>query len=116
MSTALTDSQKTWKTSTHERPAGLEIILLKRTYVLPWSQFLYAEGGEDEIRLAFTTHDVLLKGSNLGSLLVDFAAQRIARLQQPVGADRFADGTRPSIRELSVIKIEPSHDDASRSL
>jgi hypothetical protein len=106
MSTALTDSQKPWRASTQDRVAGLEVILLKRTYVLPWHQFLYAEGGEDEIRLAFTTHDVLVRGSSLGSLLVDLAAQRIARLQQPVRADRFADGTGPLIRELLVVKIE----------
>jgi len=112
MSTALTDSQKPWKTTTQERPVGLQIILLKRTYVLPWSQFLYAEGGDDEIRLAFTTHDVLVKGSSLNSLLMDLAAQRIARLLQPARADRFADGTGPFIRDLSVVKIEPSHDDA----
>ena len=55
MSTLSTDSQKSWKTTTQERPAGLEIVLLKSTYVLPWSQFLYAEGGDDEIRAHF--HD-----------------------------------------------------------
>ena len=111
MSTALTDSQKLWKTTTQERPAGLEIALLKRTYVLPWSQFLYAEGGDDEIRLAFTTHDVLVRGSSLGSLLLDLAAQRIARLQEPARADRFTDETGPSIRELLVVKIEPNRED-----
>ena len=42
MSTLSTDSQKSWKTTTQERPVGLEIILLKSTFVLPWNQFLYA--------------------------------------------------------------------------
>lgn len=111
MSAASTDSQKLWKTTTQERPAGLEIILLRRTYVLPWNQFLYAEGGDDEIRLAFTTHDVLVKGSRLNALLVDLAAQHISRLQQPGRTDHFADGTGPSIRELLVVKIEPNRDD-----
>jgi len=49
----------------------LEIVPLKRTVVLPWNQFLYAEGGDHEIRVASTTHDVLIKGSGLNSLLVD---------------------------------------------
>ena len=106
MSTRLTGSQTPW-TTTGERPAGLEIVLLKCSYVLPWSQFLFAEGGDDEIRLAFTTHDVLIKGSGLSPLLVDFAAQRIARLQQPARSDRFAKGpTTPSVYGLSVVKIE----------
>jgi hypothetical protein len=69
MTTLSTDNQKSWKTTTQERPAALEIVLLKWTYVLPWSQFLYAEGGDDDIRLAFTTHDVLVKGGGLSSLL-----------------------------------------------
>jgi hypothetical protein len=51
----------------------LEVVLLKRTYVFPWSQFLYAEGGNDEIRLTFSTHDVLVKGSNLDSLMASIA-------------------------------------------
>lgn len=106
MSTLSADSQKSWNT-TQERPAGLEILLLRRTYVLPWNQFLYAEGGDDEIRVAFTTHDVVVKGSGLGSLLVDLAGQRIARLQEPIRAERFANGKGASINGVSVTKIEP---------
>ena len=111
MSTLSADSQKSWKTTTQERPAGLEIVLLKRTYVLPWNQFLYAEGGDDEIRVAFTTHDVVVKGGGLSSLLADLAAQRIARLQKPTRADNFSNGTGPLIRELSVTNIESNRND-----
>jgi hypothetical protein len=74
--------------------------------------FLFAEGGDEEIRLAFTTHDILIKGSGLGPLLVEFASQRIARLQQPARADRFVKGaTTPSFYELSVVKIESQRGD-----
>lgn len=106
MSTLSTDSHNSWKTIAHERPAGLEIVLSKRSYVLPWNQFLFAEGGDDEIRLAFTTHDIMIKGSGLGSLLVDLAAQRVARLQQPTRTERLSKGQGVSINELSVAKIE----------
>jgi len=106
MSALSADSQKSWKTTTQERPAGLEIVLLKSTFVLPWNQFLYAEGGDDEIHLAFTTHDVLVEGGGLSSLLADLAAQRVARLQQPARTDRFATSTAPSIHDLSIVKIE----------
>jgi hypothetical protein len=111
MTTLSADNQKSWKTTTQERPSALEIVLLKCTYVLPWSQFLYAEGGDDDIRLAFTTHDVLVKGGGLSSLLADLAAQRIARLQQPTRADHFSNGAGPSIRELSVTHVESSRTD-----
>jgi hypothetical protein len=93
-----------------ERPAGLEILLLKRSYVLPWSQFLFAETSDDEIRLAFTTHDVLVKGSGLSTLLGDFAAQRIARLRQATRGDRFAQAG-VCIREVSVVKIDSRRED-----
>ena len=110
MNTALTDNQQPWTSRAPERQAGLEIVLVKRTFVLPWNQFLYAEGADDEIRVAFTTHDVLIKGSGLNSLLVELAAQRLARLEQPVRADRLASGGGRLIREVSVVRIEAGHD------
>ena len=44
------DDHERWKVMAHEGPGGLVVILLKRTYVLPWSRSLYAvevkNGGE----------------------------------------------------------------------
>ena len=85
----------------------LQVVLLKHTYVLPWSQFLYAEGGNDEVRLTFATHDVLVKGNNLNALLTIISAYGLAMIQEPVKSDRFAAATGPFIREISVEKIEP---------
>ena len=65
MNAVSVDRQRSWKTIGTERQTGLEIVLLKRTYVFPWSQFLYAEGGDDEIRAVFTTHDVIVRGTAL---------------------------------------------------
>ena len=89
-----------------DRPSGLEIVLLERTYVLPWSQFLYAEGGDDEIRLVFATHDVLVAGSGLGSMLTDLAEQRIGRLNEPTRADRMDSFGTTRIREIRVEKVD----------
>src|SRR6266566_2844585 len=94
------DNQRNWKMTTPERQTGLEIVLLKRTYVLPWSQFLYAEGGDDEIRAVFSTHDVVIRGSALQGLLAELAAQRIARLQEPARTERFGDLNGPVVRQL----------------
>lgn len=60
--------------------SNLEVILLKKTFVLPWSQFLLAEGGNEEIRLAFSTHDVGVTGSRLEKLLEDLSASHWSRL------------------------------------
>ena len=85
---------------------NLEIILLKRTFVLPWSQFLFAEGGNDEIRLAFSTHDVVVAGSRLDSLLQDLSGQRLTRLQESTRPERFSSVTGPQITSISVQKVE----------
>ena len=62
MNTVSADSRKSWSVNLEDRPAALEITLLKRTYVLPWHQFLYAEGGDDEVRAVFAMHEVSDQG------------------------------------------------------
>jgi len=95
-----------WLPTTTERPVNLEIIMLKRTFVIPWSQFLYAEGDEDEVRLAFSTHDILVAGKCLGSLMKDLSAQRVSLLQEPFRAERFGSDMGPQIISISIRKME----------
>ena len=99
-------SGKAWIVSGEERASALEIVLLKCTYVLPWSQFLYAVGSADEVRLVFAAHDVIVQGSGLESLLADVAAQRVALMREPPRADRFSAGAMQCIREIVVQKVE----------
>ena len=109
MRSASVVSEAAWQVN--ERGAhALEVVLHKATYVLPWSQFLYAEGGEDEVRLAFATHDVWIKGSGLGALLTDVAAHRLAALAEPISPDRFVGRGVPSVRELAVRKVGEGED------
>lgn len=96
---------KAWEVETVHRPYGLQVVRLKRTFVLPWTQFLYAEGNSEEVKAVFTTHDVLVKGSDLGSLLSDLAAQRITILREPSRSDRFVPVNGPRIMELEVSSI-----------
>ena len=106
MTTVSTDNNDRWKATAHEGPAGLLVILLKRTYVLPWSQFLYAEGADDEIRLAFTTHVVVVNASHPDSLLVDLSAQRVSLPREPARAERFRHEGGPQTTDVSVRKVE----------
>ena len=106
MSTVSPDNQRAWTVTADERPASLEVILLDRTYVFPWSQFVYAEGGADEVRLAFTTHDVVVSGSSLNALLRDLAAQRVSLLSQSYQSERFVSGTALQINRISVRKVD----------
>ena len=97
---------KPWTTNLDGHVLGLEVILLKQVFVLPWNQFLYAEGGDDEVRAVFTTHDVVAKGAGLASLLSDLAVQQVTRLREPARAERFANATGVRITELHVRKAE----------
>ena len=106
MITVSSDNPKTGIAATDERPSALEVILLKRTYVLPWTQFLYAEGGEDEVRLAFATHDVVVNGSHLDLLMSDLSGQRLRLLREPARAEKFRHESGPLITSVSVRKIE----------
>src|SRR5438093_13102691 len=101
MTKVSSDNPKTWIAPSDERPSSLEVILLKRTYVLPWTQFLYAEGEEGEVRLAFTTHDVVVNGSHLEPLLADLSDQRVILLREPARAERFRHETGPLITGVS---------------
>ena len=87
-------------------PTGLQIRLIKRTYVFPWSQFLFAEGDADEIRIAFSTHDIVVSGRNLNDLLRDISAQRISLMKESVRAELFTAFPEPQITKIFVKKAE----------
>jgi len=106
MSMGSAGSQRGWRVGRDASFNALEVVLLDRTYVLPWSQFVFAEGGDDEVRIVFATHDVLAKGYGLQHLLSDLAAQRVIGLDEPTRAERFGSGNRHSIHELTVHKVD----------
>jgi hypothetical protein len=98
--------EKAWQVEAEGRAYGLHVILLKREYVLPWAQFLYAEGTGDEVQAVFSTHDIVVRGADLSSLLSDLAEQRVTALKEPVRADKFTRGAGPHIREVEVRRVE----------
>jgi hypothetical protein len=106
MSTVSADSRRGWEVSLDDRATALEIALLKRRYVLPWHQFLYAEGGDDEVRAVFAMHEVIVRGAGLGVLLADLASQNVTVIREPTRADRFQSSSEQFIREVVVQKVE----------
>jgi hypothetical protein len=106
MNAASVDSKKPWVISPNEISMALEIVLLKRTVVLSWSQFIYAEGGDDEVRIAFASHDVVVKGAGLAPLLADVSAQRVTAIREPARSDPFPGTAARFIREISVQRVE----------
>jgi hypothetical protein len=99
-------NERPWRTGRESSQNSLELVLIDRTYVLPWTQFLYAEGGDDEVRIIFGTHDVLVRGAGLKLLLTDVAAHRLVGVDEPLRADRFTARTGVRVREVVVTKVE----------
>src|SRR6266851_8062570 len=100
------DNETPWAVDRQRRPFGLRVVLPKRTYVLPWAQFLYAEGAADSVRAVFSMHDVVVTGCGLEVLLADLAAQVVTVLQQPPRTDHFASAPGPRILAVEVHRIE----------
>ena len=109
MNVGLAGDRREWRVGRNQNHLALEIVLLGRTYVLPWAQFLYAEGGDDEVRLVFATHDVTVKGTGLSALLDDLAGEGLVALDEPSRADRFGNGGTRGVREVWVEKAGGDH-------
>lgn len=105
MNVACLDSP--WTVSTGDRPPALEVVLLKETLVLSWNQFLFAEGGDDEVRIVFATHDIVVKGVGLTSLLRSITVNQVTSIREPARSDRFpAQLAARFIREVQVRRID----------
>jgi hypothetical protein len=95
-----------WVISTSQQPPALEIVLLKQAVILSWNQFVYAEGGNDELRIAFASHDVIVKGTGLDPLLAAIASHQVASIRESVRSERFPGPAARFIREIVIRKID----------
>jgi hypothetical protein len=92
------------------RPVALHVMLHKREYVFPWARYIYANGANDHVLIAFPTHEVVIAGYGLDHLLADLAAQRVKCLREASRSDKFRAANEPepkgAITELAVREIE----------
>jgi len=95
-----------WTVSIGGRPPALELVLLKQTLVLSWNQFIYAEGSDDEIRIAFATHDIVVNGAGLTPLLQSITANQVALIREPARSDGFPAESTRFIREIEVRRTD----------
>lgn len=106
MSVVSAGRQRPWIVPSDDLCLALEVVLLKRTIVLSWCQFIYAEGSDEEVRLAFSSHDVIVRGAGLAPLLSDVSAQRVTEIREPARAERFPAIAWRFIREVEVRRID----------
>ena len=95
-----------WTIYRDGRPPALEVVTPKQTVVLAWSQFVFAEGGDDEIRIAFASHDVVVKGAGLSPLLQAITSQEAVAIRQSARREAFSASTGRFIREIEVRRID----------
>ena len=105
---ASASSDTPWGVDRERRPYGVRVVLPKRTYVLPWAQFLYAEGAPDAVRAVFSMHDVVVTGCGLDALMGDLAAQTVTVIRQPARAEALSPTSGPRVIGVEVRRIEGS--------
>jgi hypothetical protein len=89
-----------------ERSPTLEIVCFKQTVVLAWNQFLFAEGSDDWLRIAFATHEIAIEGCGLRPLVEAVTAQRVASIRQSSRRDAFGNPSASLIREIEVRRFD----------
>ena len=65
------------------KPASLVIQLRRRAHVLPYFRFVYAEGDNSQVKIAFASHLITVTGHGLVALLAALATHRVVRIIQP---------------------------------
>jgi hypothetical protein len=95
-----------WVISSSDPAATLEILLQTHTVILSWHQFVCGEGDSGELRIAFASHDVVIKGVGLDSLLPAIASHRVVLLRKSLRSERFSGQAGRFIHEIVVQRIE----------
>lgn len=97
-----------------KRPAALVVQMRRRAYVLPYFRFIYAEGDNGLVRIAFASHMITVTGHGLAALIAGLATNAVVRIIQPTeNESRFgvrgigmAKYSGPSITDIIVEEIK----------
>jgi hypothetical protein len=84
----------------------LEVVLAKQTLILSWNQFVYAEGSDDEVRIAFASHDVTVRGAGLFCLLNAIPGHRVTSIREVARWQQFSTAEMRSIREIEIRRVD----------
>jgi hypothetical protein len=95
-----------WTISADSMAPTLEVVLAKQTLILSWNQFVYAEGSDDEVRIAFASHDVIVRGAGLSSLLHAIPGHRVASIREVARWEQFSTLEMRSIREIEIRRTD----------
>jgi hypothetical protein len=67
---------------------------------------VYAEGSDDEVRMAFASHDVIVRGAGLLPLLHAIPGHHVASIREVTRVERFWSSEARFIREIQIRKVD----------
>ena len=94
-----------WTISTDSMAPTLEVVLAEQTLILSWNQFVYAEGRDDEVRIAFASHDVIVRGAGLSMLLRVIPGHHVASIREAARWERFSTAETRCIRQIEIRRV-----------
>ena len=100
------EDKSSWIVRSDSMAPTLEVILQKETIILSWNQFVYAEGSDDEVRIAFASHDVIVRGTGLSALLRAIPDHRVTSVREVPRSDLFLTPGMRLIREIEIRRTE----------
>ena len=102
-----------------QKPVSASFSCVRSAYVLPYFRFVYAEGDNSQVKIAFASHLVTVSGNGLAALLAALASQQVVRLIQPTENEakfgvrgtgcRVAPGPGHDTHHRRRIQVERAH-------
>ena len=105
-----------WQLVPDDAPKPLSLVIQQRRYahVLPYFRFVYAEGDNSLVKIAFASHLITIGGHGLAALLAALSSHRVLRIIQPteneakfgVRGDGSARYNGPCITDITVEELK----------
>jgi len=99
-------TKESWVVDREGYALAMRICVAQKWYVFPWSRFVYAEGNGDEIKAAFATHDVTLRGEGLWKLLDYIQNQKLVEIQASPRSEKFGASGGTAVYEIIVKSVD----------
>jgi hypothetical protein len=94
-----------WTIRTDSMAPTLEVVLAKQTLILSWNQFVYAEGSDNEVRIAFASHDVVVRGAGLSMLLRAIPGHHVSSIREAARWEQFSTAEMRCIRQIEIRRV-----------
>jgi hypothetical protein len=96
-----------WLVERDNHAPCIRISTIQKWYVFPWSHFVYAEGDNDEVKVAFITHNITFKGKGLWSLLDALQNRTLIQIETSERTAKFEKpNNEPLVFEIIIDEVK----------